>query len=201
MFRKLLICFIILGLVLGVIQLTRAVFTNTIDGGLLTVGSLVLGVTVAALFGFVLDHPNYPMVAIFTIFASVLIVATLNSKLAKTHIYSKSYEVIGFGSKVVRHSKFSYVKLSGKCGDTRYSVPSKEATSYSVGDRVTVRMKDGFWGFPIIVALKNRASNKTLQTDGTTLCTLCAALELNRKLYEVYNISHINSDFRVLYIQ
>uniref|UniRef100_UPI002624AF83 hypothetical protein n=1 Tax=uncultured Microbulbifer sp. TaxID=348147 RepID=UPI002624AF83 len=83
MFRKLLVGFIILGLVLGVIQLTRAVFTNTIDGGLLTVGSLALGVILAALFGFFLDHPNYPMVAIFTVFASVLIVATLNSKLAK----------------------------------------------------------------------------------------------------------------------
>ncbi|WP_299589442.1 hypothetical protein, partial [uncultured Microbulbifer sp.] len=99
----------------------------------------------------------YPMVAIFTVFASVLIVATLNSKLAKPHIYSEPYEVIGFGSKVVRHSKFSYVKLSGKRGSARYSVSSKEATSYSAGDTVTVRMKDGFWGFPIIVAVEKKS--------------------------------------------
>lgn len=160
MFRKLLVGFIILGLVLGVIQLTLAVFTNTIDGGLLTVGSLMLGIILAGLFGFVLDHPNYPMVSIFTIFASVLIVATLNNKLAKPQIYSEPFEVAGFGSKVVQHSKFSYVKLSSNSRSVRYAVSSKEVTPYSVGDTVTVRMKDGFWGFPIIVAVENRASNK-----------------------------------------
>lgn len=154
MFRKFLIGIIILGLVVSVIQLTRVVFSDTLDNGVLSISSLVLGVVFAVFIGLFQREPNYPIIGLFTVFTSVIAIASLNTQFSKNEIYAESFVVSKLGSKTIRYDNFPYVKLASTSGSIEYSLSTENTTSYSVGDKVMVNLKQGFWGYPIIQSVQ-----------------------------------------------
>lgn len=154
MFRKFLIGIIILGFVVSVIQLTSVVFSDTLDNGILSIASLVSGVVFAILIGLFQRDPNYPIIGLFTVFTSVIAIASINTQFSKNDIYTDSFVVSTLGPKTIRYDSFQYVELTSTSGSTEYSLSAENVTSYSVGDKVIVSLKQGFWGYPIIQSVE-----------------------------------------------
>lgn len=163
MSRKALIAFIVFGFILAIVQLIRITFSDTLDNGVLTISSLVSGIVLAYLLGYLQNQPNYPINAIFSITVAVICIATVNHKFAKGIEYSETFTVASVGSKTVRYNEFPYIRLTNQRSSTDYSFSEDSGVRYKVGDTVNVNMKDGYWGYPIILSIGEEASNKAIQ--------------------------------------
>ncbi|WP_076421228.1 hypothetical protein [Colwellia sp. UCD-KL20] len=151
--RIALISIVFIGYCVGLIQLSLLVFGDTLDNGVLTIGSIIFGLVCSIIIGFFQRNPNYLLLSFFSVMASITIVAVLNHKMSGNNYITQDFKVIGFGSKTIKHDIFKYVTISNDSIETNYHVSDVDIINYKAGDTISVELKIGFWGYPIIDSL------------------------------------------------
>jgi len=149
MIRKILIGVIIVGIILSSIQGVILTFSDTLDGGVLSVFSIVVGFTLAIAFYFFIGKVNFPILVFCSVFFSTAVIAYTNHRFATTELLPEIFFVSKFGRNIARHSQFNYIEL------TKYTIDRDQAKKFNVGDPLILNTKEGYWGFTIINGLGN----------------------------------------------
>lgn len=153
MIKNLLIAIIVAGWIIASIQVIRSVFSNTLDHGILTIASIVIGLLLTTglklLFSKAKVAFNWPMAAFFVVFLSTACVALLNYQLASPSYQKKEFVVKGSGERVLRYDLMEYVLLTDGARSFKYTGLDNQKRPQA-GDVLEGTVRKGFFGFDIV---------------------------------------------------
>ena len=130
--------------------MVRLFFGSTLDHGWLTLASIVAGVVVGLGAASIQRIPNYTMNIFGGIFISTIAIMVVNEKWSAEEIYYEEFTVTDIGSTTIKHDKFDYIELTNSNHTARHSLEDNSYYLYKSGDTVTVELKNGYFGFPIV---------------------------------------------------
>ncbi|EGQ7830830.1 hypothetical protein NZX34_004646 [Vibrio parahaemolyticus] len=162
--------------------------SNTLDNGLLTYVSVLLGVLTGLSIrlyqkwrfnrteNVIVEHGNFaqyrtprggrlPPLIIISVVFYLLLFAIVNEKFASDELKEIDYTVVCKGRRWIRHDSFNYLCITDGITKFQYNIGDRSLSYFSIGDQVTATARKGFWGFFVIEKLRKSSANKAFKSD------------------------------------
>lgn len=165
--------------------------SNTLDNGLLTYVSVLLGVLTGLSIRFyqkwrfnrtanvIIEHGNFgsnrnlngslPALIILSVMVYLLIFSTSNEKFASNELKEIDYTVVCKGKRWIRHDSLHYLWLTDGKTKLQYNMGKRSLSYFSIGERVTAAARKGLWGFFVIEKLRKSSANKAFKSASARL--------------------------------
>lgn len=157
----------------AILQLSFLAFSDVLDDGFLTYVSVCFGICTApairlfqkwrhakSAYYIVESEPgttpfhnkliNFPLLIMFSTFGFIGAISVSNHVFASEELHTEEFVVKATGQRRVRYDMFEYIFISNGKFETAFNLGREANKTYNKGDKLTVTLKEGLWGYHIV---------------------------------------------------